>query len=1011
MQHADPTRRRRRGVEDPRGTPEPFGEVPNYQAGDPLRYDRLPSSAVDTELDFVPPLFDDAGGRPHWFLAPLLLAGLLLGSRFVFAVLSWEGSGLALLSLVAFTTLVAAYEFFLPKNNRAALAWLLGGPLAVVALTAQTPLVAFLLFVCAAVLTLGLASSCAQHFGSYLHARTLSPREIRERWSRFWHDEGVLARIRRAAAQPWRGVTASVDADLVARRETAERAAFDRGFLIIALALAVGFIVFVATPIPLFAGPIAVATVTAIVWAYALLNVKGYARTKDKRPVLREALQVWFSYGDEAEQAPGVFRSTAGLARRRRKRTSRAYSFLAVSVVLLGSYFPVQMLFQGPAAWQQENHELTMRRLGEDAPSLAKSRAQLPETTRSFAEHVPADVREAYLEAAARTRFAGEVRKLEATEYLPLARVPESWVLLSLHGLLGDPVQFGFALVLGLLLSVFFPPLLFAGFALAIGGRAALHHAAGFDAVGAPYIKPQPAFAVLTDRLRHSRNEDERRHLWIGRSAEWGYPVLLDRDALERPAHILGGTGSGKTARGVAPLINQLIRPDCSVLVIDLKGDQALFEEARSSAAREGSVFKWFTSRSRQSTHVFNPLDQPHMRELTALERTEIFTKALGLEYGEGYGRSHFSRKNRQVLLKLFDLDPEIRSFVRMHQRVTEAETLKKLGTKESLRDAGDLFAVIEALARLESLNVTDTPWPQRKNHDGAQVEDPITPDQRAALLENSIRMAEALERPSVYYFKLPASIHSASDREIGKFALYALLTAAEGYRGDTRLPVYVVIDEFQQIVSEDLDTFFRQARSMGVHFILANQTPSDLEKAGADLLDSIHNNTGFQLIYSVGTERYRRTLEALSGNKMHVLMSATESDGGTSVTTRQQLGPRFLPNDLIELSARDEECWVNIKQNKGFAQFDGYPFVGLTDFHISKTEYEARERAGWPSVEDSPGTLATPLAWNVTVKPPRGKKTKATKKPTKPQPPDPVGDGLAELKKLQEEKHGEKDD
>ena len=41
----------------------------------------------------------------------------------------------------------------------------------------------------------------------------------------------------------------------------------------------------------------------------------------------------------------------------------------------------------------------------------------------------------------------------------------------------------------------------------------------------------------------------------------------------------------------------------------------------------------------------------------------------------------------------------------------------------------------------------------------------------------------------------------------------------------------------------------------------------------------------------------------------------------------------------------------------------------------------------------------------------PRGKKTKAARKPTKAQPPDPVGDGLAELKKLQEEKHGEKDD
>lgn len=1007
MQQADPSRLRRRLQDDELGT------VPNYQMGDPLRYERLPESAARTELDYVVPLFEE-GRRTPWIFIPLLLGALLLVARSAFALFTWNGAGIVLLSLAAFTTLVAAYELFIPKNRRAALAWFVAGPLAILALTATSPLVAFLLFVIASALAMKLADSCTLHFGSYLHARALSSLELRQRWSTFWRGDGLLARLRRAAALPVGALRPPSSTELVERRETAERAAYDRGFLIVALALAVGFVVFVVTPIPVFAGVIALFTVATIVWAYAILNLKSYTPTTNTWKVLREALQAWFHCGEGVDRAPGVFRGHAGPAAKRRWRTSRIYSLITVSVILLGGYFPVQMMLQGPAAWQQENHELTMRRLGSAAPSLAKARASLPAETQRFAEQVPPNLRGNYLEAAARARFAAEVQHLETTEYLPLATVPEAWVALSFLGIFGEPVQFGLALALGILFSIFFPPFLFAGFALAIGGRAVLHHAAGFDAMGAPYLKPQPAFAALTERLRHSANEDERRHLWIGRSAEWGYPILLDRAALERPAHILGGTGSGKTARGVAPLINQLIGPDCSVLILDLKGDQTLFEEARASAKREGSVFKWFTSHSRESTFVFNPLDQPRMRDLTELERTEVFTKALGLEYGEGYGRSHFSRKNRQVLLKLFDLDPHIRSFVRLQQRVNEAETLKKLGSEATKRDAGDLFAVIDALSRLASLNVTDEPWPRRKDRHGDEVEDPISPEQRQVLLESSIKMVDALETPSVYYFKLPASIHSASDREIGKFALYALLTAAEGRKPDGRLPVYVVIDEFQQIVSEDLDTIFRQARSMGLHFILANQTPSDLEKAGADLLDSIHNNTGFQQIYSVGTERYRRTLEALSGNTMHVLLSRSEGLTGITHSARQQLGPRFLANDLIELSARDEECWINIKQNKGYSQFDGYPFVGLTDFHISKTEYEARDRADWPPVEESPGTLSTPLEWNVVVKAaaaPAPKKRR-TKQPG-PAPTHPIDDGLADLKRLQDEKnqHGEKDD
>ncbi|MBU0717858.1 MAG: DUF87 domain-containing protein, partial [Planctomycetes bacterium] len=71
----------------------------------------------------------------------------------------------------------------------------------------------------------------------------------------------------------------------------------------------------------------------------------------------------------------------------------------------------------------------------------------------------------------------------------------------------------------------------------------------------------------------------ERNHLLAGFNPENDYPILLSRGILREHAHIIGDTGSGKTALGITPLVAQLIgRPHTSVVIIDLKGDMALFE-------------------------------------------------------------------------------------------------------------------------------------------------------------------------------------------------------------------------------------------------------------------------------------------------------------------------------------------------------------------------------------------------------------------------------------------------
>lgn len=61
--------------------------------------------------------------------------------------------------------------------------------------------------------------------------------------------------------------------------------------------------------------------------------------------------------------------------------------------------------------------------------------------------------------------------------------------------------------------------------------------------------------------------------------------------------HLIGDAGTGKTARGLLPLLSQLIAAgDASAVILDLKGDLHLDATARAEAERADLPFKWYQS-------------------------------------------------------------------------------------------------------------------------------------------------------------------------------------------------------------------------------------------------------------------------------------------------------------------------------------------------------------------------------------------------------------------------------
>ncbi len=103
-------------------------------------------------------------------------------------------------------------------------------------------------------------------------------------------------------------------------------------------------------------------------------------------------------------------------------------------------------------------------------------------------------------------------------------------------------------------------------------------------------------------------------------------PYYINRDSLLEHALVRGGSGAGKTALILAPLTEQLIRQagrkdDSSVLILDLKGDPALFHGTRLAAQAAGLPFRWFTLESGRSSFAMNPFLQKNFK--TSLSRSQ----------------------------------------------------------------------------------------------------------------------------------------------------------------------------------------------------------------------------------------------------------------------------------------------------------------------------------------------------------------------------------------------------
>lgn len=477
-------------------------------------------------------------------------------------------------------------------------------------------------------------------------------------------------------------------------------------------------------------------------------------------------------------------------------------------------------------------------------------------------------------------------------------------------------------------------------------------------------------------RLRESTNPEESRHLLAGYNPTHEYPFLLDSDLLFEHFHMLGATGIGKTALGLATHTIQLIRRnDGPVIVVDCKGDPAFFHTVRLEAQRAGREFKWFTNKPYRSTYIFNPLDQAHLKQLTLPDTIGLVTQSLNLHHGDDYGRAWFSIGSR-VLLKAALLasapqgSPWARRTTRypvgqrppVHSFRDLEDALSSVAHDDDEYKAGrHLLFLVESLADFDQLNLA----PNRAADHPA--------------LRHAIRMPEVIEKRQVVYFYLVGAIDIASVGELARMVMYSTLAAAIAHRDRTgkRPRVYFIADEAQALAAKNLEMVLAQAREHGLACILAHQTLSQLNPpGGVDLRELVMNCTAVKQYFSARDPVLQKYISEIAGTvrywdaswdqfKHRVIRGevsrryAAGPIGDIRVRIRERLGSRLESEDLQDISRNLNQSVFAVGRSSGYSQFHG-AFPMHSDFPVEKRVHNhRREELPWPESSEATVELA----------------------------------------------------
>ena len=462
------------------------------------------------------------------------------------------------------------------------------------------------------------------------------------------------------------------------------------------------------------------------------------------------------------------------------------------------------------------------------------------------------------------------------------------------------------------------------------------------------------------DRIVNSEDELERKHMLLGTSERGDYPILVHQEIHDQHAHILGDSGASKTALGIAPQVTQKIaRGDSTVVVVDLKGDRALFETCRREAERTKKLrFRWLSNEVGKTTFGFNPFLQSHNLRLSVEQLTQQLLQGLSLDYGIQYGAGYFTAMNEIVLNNVLQ-ETGAKSFRELSKHLSDRSWYASIGHEDDWKQARHLSALVKRLSGSAAVNVVPGMYP-----DHPEVH------------QQAIDVGNLFEEPQVIYLWLRSAVEPTNAPAIARLFLWAMFTAAS-HQPQDKNRVYFFVDEMQQIISDGIKLIFEQFRDLGGTIIAAHQTAGQLRRQGTDLGDTIDSCTAMKQVFRASDLQSLERLERLSGTRTNKTPTWHQPyERGTGELTErydplvaekglvritEEERVRYDRNELLAISARRQSSLVRFTFGEGYTQFAGATIPIVSQFHISFDQYLRRRREPWPT---APGAF--------TIKPPQ---------------------------------------
>jgi hypothetical protein len=463
------------------------------------------------------------------------------------------------------------------------------------------------------------------------------------------------------------------------------------------------------------------------------------------------------------------------------------------------------------------------------------------------------------------------------------------------------------------------------------------------------------------ERIVNSEDRLEAEHILVGTSQVGDYPVLVHREIYDQHYHLLGDSGASKTSLGIAPTATQLIaRGDSTVVIVDLKGDKALFELCRREAARTRVRFRWVSNEVGYSSFAFNPFLQSHNEQLSIQQFVDEILQGLSLDYGIAYGAGYFTAMNQIVLTTLLK-HVRVRSFRELDRYLQNQRFYAKIGHAEDWAQARHLGALVSRLAATEAVNVVPGMYPNQPE-----------------VQSQAIDALNVFEEPQVVYLWLRSAVESSNAPAIARLFLWAMFCAANQAKLAKNQRVYFFMDEFQQVLSEGIKLIFEQFRGLGGTLIAAHQTAGQLRRQGTDLGETVDSCTAVKQVYRASNVESLERLEKLAGNRLGKVAHWVQPYETPTGNLFDRLDEFYADEGLInvrqmELPALDRQRMLKISSHRlaslirftfgsGYTQFAGKSVSIVSQYPISYKFYEDLHKLAWPTAPGAFIVPATPM-------------------------------------------------